>query len=270
MKHRFRTIGLSLAGAALASAASGDVLHLKTGGRVEGVLTRETASSITIDVGMGQLSVPRSSVLRIERKDSALSEYRTRLAAIPPGDVAACSNLARFAAENGLRSESRLMWARVLSLDPRNMEAHLALGHVLVAGEYVDEDEAYRARGFVFFEGRWMTPAEQASLLRQREQRAEDDRQVVEARRRVREAEDRARRAEAEAERSRAAAQSASAPLWGYGSPFVVGSPHWGGHGGGCVPGPGCTTIPSEPPRPPAPAPTPVQHTPSLRPSSLR
>ena len=269
MNHRIRVVGLGLFGvAALASALSADVLHLRTGGRIEGVLTRETATSLTIDVGMGQLSVPRSSVVRIERKDSALSQYRTRLAAIHPGDVGAYADLARFAAEKGLRSESRLTWARVLSLDPRNVEAHLSLGHVLVDGNYVDEDQANRARGLVSFEGRWMTPAEQESLLRQREWRASDDRRVDEARRAAREAEDRARRAEAETERDRAAIRS-SWPVWGYGSPVLVGSPHWGGYTVGCS-GAACNTVPSIWVPRPAPVATPVQHTPPLRPSSLR
>jgi hypothetical protein len=271
MIHRLRTIGLGLLGGfGLATVAPADVLHLATGGRVEGVVIRESATSITIDVGMGQLSLPRSSVLRVERKESALSEYRARLAAIRPGDVSAYADLARFASERGLRSESRLMWARVLSLDPRNVEAHLALGHVLIAGEYVDEDEAYRARGFVYLDGRWVTPAEQASLLWEREQRAAYDRRVDEARRTAREAEDRARRVEAEAARARAAASSASLPVWGYGSPVLVGSPFWGGYTAGCASS-ACTTVPQIwAPRPAAPAPTPVQRTPPLRPSSLR
>ena len=130
------------------------MIHLRTGGRLEGVLTAETATNVTIDVGMGRVSVSRASVSRIEHKESALSAYRARLAAISPGDVAAFADLARFAVLQGLRSESRTMWARVASLDPTNVEAHLALGHVLVGGAFVDEDEAYRSRGFVFFEGR--------------------------------------------------------------------------------------------------------------------
>ncbi|MEO8499429.1 MAG: hypothetical protein ABI565_00840 [Vicinamibacteria bacterium] len=271
MNHRFQAIGLGLLGlAALASAARADVLHLTSGGRLEGVLTRETATSVTIDVGMGQLSVPRSSVIRIERKGSALSEYRSRLAAVQPGDVSAYADLARFATENGLRSEARLMWARVVSLDPRNVEAHIFLGHVLVDGNYVDEGEANRARGLVSFDGRWMTPAEQYSLLRERERRADDDRRVEEARRSAREADDRARRAEAEAARARAAATNPSLPVWGYGSSILVGSPHWGGYTAGCI-GVACTTVPQIwTPRPAPVMPQTPQPPPRLRPSSIR
>ena len=271
MNHRSRALRFGLCGlvGALASAVNADVLHMRTGGRLEGVLIRETPSSITIDVGMGELSVPRGAVLRIERKDSALSEYRSRLAAIRPDDVPAYADLARFAAGNGLRSEARVTWARVLTLDPINVEAHLALGHALVDGNYMDEDQANRARGLVYFDGRWISPAEQESLLRQHEKRDADERRVAETRREAREAEDRARRVEAEAQRARAEAANASGGGWGYGSPLILGSPYWGGYTGGCS-GPGCTTIPQTWAPRPAPVPTPVPHAPPVRPSSVR
>jgi hypothetical protein len=262
---------LALAALAGAVASRADVLHLRTGGRLEGVLVNKTPSTLTIDIGMGQISVPRSAVVRIEEKQSALAEYRNRLATIDPGDVRAWVELARFAGNSGLRSEARLMWARVVSLDPRNVEGHLALGHVLVASNWVDEAEMYRANGFVYYEGRWMTPAEQSYLLREREQRAWDDRRSAEARREARDAEDRARRAEAEAARARAAASSSSGyPVWGYGAPVIVGSPHWGGYTAGCS-GASCNSVPQIwTPRPAAPSATPIPQAPPVQPSGLR
>jgi hypothetical protein len=274
MIHRFDVLVVGLAGLFLvtgAVASSADVLHLKTGGRLEGVLVRETAATLTIDIGMGQISIPRSAVARIEERQSPLEAYRNRLAAISPGDVRAYVDLARFASSHDLRSEARLMWARVVSLDPRNVEAHLALGHVLVAGNYVDQDEAYRANGFVYYDGRWMTPAEQSYLLNEREQRFADDRRVEEARRETRAAEDRARRAEAETARARVAAENSSGyPVWGYGAAVLVGSPHWGGYTAGCS-GASCYTVPQIwTQRPATPSATPIPHAPPVRPSSIR
>ncbi len=262
--------------------AIADVLYLKKGGRLEGVLVGETATSLTIDVGVGRISLPRSAVQKVERKESALSEYRTRLAAIEPGDVQAFAELARYAAGNGLRTEARLMWARVVSLDPNNVEGHLYLGHVLVAGRYMEADEDQRAQGMVRFDGRWMTPGEQDSLLRERERRVADDRRLDEAWRAARDAEERARRAEREAERARAEAAANSAAAWGYGSTVVIGSPYGygggyggyggsygGGYGGGCGGYP-CTSVPR--PRHPHPQPvaTPYPQIKPLRPSSIR
>ena len=218
-------------------------------------------------------------------------------------------SLARFASENGLRNETRLMWARVVSLDPRNVEAHLALGHVLLGGNYVDEAEANRAQGLVYFDGRWMTPAEQAFLLREREQRSDDERRASDRRQAAREEEDRERRAEAAAERARAAeTNTVGLPVWGYGGvPWVGYAPgyggrnggsHRGGYGGGysagyvggcvgpgcaeaygggargyvegCV-GPGCASAGGgSQPRPPVPVATPMPRPVPNRPSSWR
>ena len=270
MNHGFRVISIGLTALlAAASLSSADVLHLKRGGRLEGVLTQETEASLTIDIGMGQVSVPRNTVIRIERKESALSEYRNRLAGLAPGDVQAYLNLARFAGASGLHGEARQMLARVISLEPGNVEAHLALGHVLIGGSYVDEEEANRARGLVYFDGRWMTPAEQASLLRQREDRAADDRRVTAARREAREAEDRARRAEAEAARARAESAASRAYPIGYGSGVIVSAP-WGANGSGCIALP-CPGIPQIWPVPPAaPMVTPLPQARPVQPSRLR
>lgn len=274
MNHRFRTLWLGLGILVLLSdRVSADVLHLKTGGRLEGILVAETRSLLTIDVGMGRLSIPRTSVFRIERKESALSEYRTRLASLRPGDVSALADLARFAAAQGLRSESRAMWTRVLSLNPQDAEAHLALGHVLLDGRYVDEDERNRANGLVRFEGRWMSAAEQSSLLREREQRTSNERQLEEARKASRAAEERALRAEREAERARAESRAAPSalPAWGYGATTTIGGRHWGGYTAGCSTVESCNAVPQIWPNPKAaPLATPLPRTPPLQPSSIR
>lgn len=271
MNQRFWTFGVGLVSLTLlAGASNADVLHLRTGGRLEGVLVGETQSSLTIDVGQGRLSVPKGSVVRIERGESALSVYRTRLTALAPGDLGALMELARFAGENNLRAESRAAWARVLALDPRSVEAHLALGHVFVDGKFVDETEASRAMGLIYFDGRWITPAEQSFLLRERERRAADDRRDIEVRRAAREEEDRVRRAEAVEERARvAAAYTTGLPVWGYGG-ILVGSPGWGGYTAGCA-GASCYVVPPMyGPGPHAPRKAPLPRVPPLRPSSLR
>lgn len=274
MIHRFWSLCVGLAVLLTATGAvssNADVLHLKQGGRLEGVLTSETEWNVTIDVGMGRVTIPRGNVSRIERRESALSGYRNRLRAIAPGDVRAYAELARFASVSGLGGESRQMWARVLSLDPRNVEAHLALGHVLVDGNYVDEAEAYRANGFVYFDGRWMTPAEQSSLLRQRERQSDDESRIAEARRATVAAEDRARRAEAEAQRAREAAANAQAnQTWGHGPQVIIGSPYWGGYTAGCY-DTSCITVPQIwPVPPPPPVATPLPPVRPNRPASIR
>ena len=86
-------------------------------------------------------------------------------------------------------------------------------------GRWVSEDESYRARGYVKFEGEWMTPAEHEAILRERaaedareRERREADTRVREAEARAAEAEARAREAEAQAKRRRR--RATDVPLW--------------------------------------------------------
>lgn len=259
-------VGLILG--SLPGEARADVLHLSGGGRLEGILIEESPARVTLEVSTGRVTLPRATVVRIERTESALATFRARLATLPSGDLEALVDLARFASAHGLSSEARDAWTSVLTLDPANAEGHRALGHVVFAGSWMERDEAFRAQGLVSFEGRWMTPAEQESLLRDRERRGDDDRRVAEARRATREAEERARRAEAEAERARSEAARATANSpWGYGGRVLVAGPVWAGGGSGCLRLP-CDHEASKPAPSPTPAPRPAP--PSVRPSSIR
>jgi hypothetical protein len=83
----------------------------------------------------------------------------------------------------------------------------------------VSEEEGYRARGYVKFEGDWITPAEHEAILRERVSSAQQESALRQAEVAEREAEARAREAEArarEAEAQAAEAQETSEglPLW--------------------------------------------------------
>lgn len=265
-----RSRHLALAALLLGGASplvSADVLLLAGGGRLEGILIEESPVRVTLEVSTGRVTLPRNRVARIERTESALAVFRARLGVVSPTDAAALIELGRYAAHNGLGAEARLAFAKVLALDPGNAEAHRGLGHILLAGSWMEPEEAYRAQGLVPFEGRWVTPLEQAAQLRERERRTEDDRRLEDARRAAREAEDRARRAEAEASRARAEAnRAAEASPWGYRGPIVVAGPGWAGGGSACLRLP-CDREPHRPVPAPTPAPRP-QPTP-MRPTSI-
>ena len=112
--------------------------------------------------------------------------------------------------------------------DPSYREANAALGRVEVDGTWMGEDEAYRARGYVSFEGRWVTPPEHEALVRERAAEEASERETREAGLRVREAEARAREAEARAREAEAAAQPVDGGIpygWGWGG----GGWGWGG-----------------------------------------
>jgi hypothetical protein len=200
-------VALVLPVLAAAAAASADEIYLKSGGQFSGRIISRTAASVEMDIGAGQIGVPMSSVLRIEEGHSALQEYHDRAGRLGAGDVEGWLALGSWASAQGLGTQAREAWSRALHAAPDDPRPHAALGHVLVDGRWLTEDEAYAAQGYVQFEGEWMTPAEQVAILNTRA--AEDERDRAESR--AREAEAKAQEAEARAREAEAAAAAAPA-----------------------------------------------------------
>ena len=192
------------------SASRADVVHLKSGGKLEGRIVEQTESSVEVDIGAGTLTFPMSSVERIEEGRSPLDDYDERVRGLAENDRDGWLELARWASSVGLGTQSLRAYEHVLGLDPNNPEANRALGRVEVDGRWMTEDEAYRARGYVMFEGQWVTPAEQESILRSREA------EQAAAQARAQSAEAQAREAEAQAREAEAQAQAqAQQPTYG-------------------------------------------------------
>jgi len=200
----------------LPQAARADEVFLKSGGRVSGRVISRTATTVEVDVGAGRIAVPASSVVRIEEGRSALDEYEERAGRIAPGDVDAWIALGEWASAQGLSSQAREANNRALAASPNDPRANAALGNVQLNGRWLSEDEGYQAKGYVKFEGEWMTPAEERAILREREAEAEQERQRRQGEERVREAEERARQAEERARKAEAEAEEANQglPLW--------------------------------------------------------
>lgn len=201
-----RTLRLVVFGLLCATALGADEVVLKSGRTIRGVVVEETATTIVLDIGAGQVGFPRSGVARVVKGHSAVAEYRQRAEALRPDDIGGWLALGQWARDRDLITSAAEAFERVVALDPGNRIAHEALGHEFVAGAWLVGDEARRARGLVPFEGDWVTPAEQRARLaereadrRERRERAEDAARTAEAEARAREAEARAKQAEAEA-----------------------------------------------------------------------
>ena len=194
------------------SSIRADVVHLKSGGSVEGRVIERTASSVEIDIGAGSITLSMESVDRIEEGRSPLDDYDERAARLDENDLDGWLELARWASSEGLGTQSRRAYEKVLSISPEHPEANAALGRVEHDGRWMSEEEAYKARGYVKFGGEWMTPAEQDAILR--EARAVTDTAHQEAQ--ARSAEAKARDADARAREAEAEAQEAAQgiPLW--------------------------------------------------------
>lgn len=233
----------------LAPCAWADRVILKSGGSLSGVVVERDDRHVLLDVGPGRVGIPMGRVERIESGTSALASYREQAAKLAMADAAGWLALGRWARDHGLETQAGEAFEAALQADPGLAEAHRALGHVRQGDIWLTQDESYRARGFVPFEGGWVTPAEREATLRERA--ADDARSQArrEAEARAREAEARARAAEAEARRAEQARveESSGVPYW------------WVVAGSGCN-GPHCGRAhgrPPQPVQPPVPPPAP-------------
>jgi hypothetical protein len=213
-----RTAAAVLAASIVAATAATDDVLLRGGGRVSGLVVERGADAIVVETGPGRITLPVRLVERIVEGRSPIEAYHERAASLAASDVEGWIALARWAADRRMATLAREAWLRALAADPSHPSANAALGRAQVDGVWMGEDEAYRARGYVPFDGRWVTPAEHEALVREREEERESDRQRRETDRRVREAEERAREAEGRAREAEAAQQPAEGiPYWGWG-----------------------------------------------------
>lgn len=237
-----RRLTLACLMALLPALAHADDVFLKGGGKVSGRILARTATSVTVDVGPGTITVSMDHVLRIEERRSVIDDYHERAAALRTDDVSGWLQLGKWATSQGLGTQARLAYEHVVAVDPQNVAANQALGHVLLDGRWVSEAEGYRARGYVQFEGQWMLAADRDAVLARRDAAHEADWARMESERRLKDAEARAAEAEARARQAEMAAQySAGTPLWwgGWGSSYGYGYGSRYGTGGNWRPRPG-------------------------------
>jgi hypothetical protein len=244
-----RKLILLVGAVVLPGTTSADEVFLKSGGQLSGRIVSRTATTVEVDVGAGKIAVPASSVVRIEEGRSPLQEYEERAGKLAAGDADGWVALGEWADARGLSTQAREAYHRALAASPLDPRANEAVGNVLLDGRWVSEDESYRARGYVQYQGEWITPAEHEAILRERAAEDARDQERRQAESRVREAEARAAEAEArakEAEEEAREAQQAS-----------EGIPLWYGWGAGPVSWPVGPVVRPNPPRP-APRPQPV------------
>ena len=135
-----RTWGAVLAaivGAGMALPARGDILHLKSGGSVEGSIVERDGRRYKVRTLVGTVTIPADAVVRIEEKPSVLDEYvqrRDRTADTP----AAQFELAQWCEEQGLKAPRRTHLKRAIALDADYEPARKALGFVRVGGIWVE------------------------------------------------------------------------------------------------------------------------------------
>jgi hypothetical protein len=151
--------------AAIGSAlpAFGDVVHLKSGGTLEGQVV-ETDDAVVVKLPVGEVRLSKDAVARIEKKETALEEYQKRAAALKDDDAEGHYRLGLWAQSVGLKAQAKEQFQKTIALKPDHAEAHKALGHRLANGQWVTEDQEMQARGLLKYDGQWMTPEAAARL----------------------------------------------------------------------------------------------------------
>jgi len=168
--------------ACLALPALGDVVHLKSGGSIEGQIVA-TPTGVIVKLPAGDIAIPSDTIARIEKKESLLDQYQQRAAAIKVPDPEAHYQLGVWAYMGGLKLHAQDEFRKAIALNPNHIGARQALGYRYEGGRWVTEDEEMQARGFVRHEGQWMTPeaASRLQTLRAELEIAREKRRAAEA-----------------------------------------------------------------------------------------
>ncbi len=231
------------------SLAQADVVTLVGGGELRGVVLERRAHAVVMEVGPGIVTVPMARVVRITGGGNELSQYRARALAIRGRDSEAWVALGEWARDQGLHTQSTEAFRAALALDPDHAGAHRGLGHVRVGAQWLTDEQAYRARGYEQFEGRWVGKEERRALAEERAAESSRRAETAESEARIREAEARARAAEADARRAEAEVLAAreAAPVDGIPYPWVLGGMPGYGPSYGPIYGPVLSPAPEPP-----------------------
>jgi hypothetical protein len=176
-----RIAGVLLVACLLAAAGQADVVHLRNGKSFEGVIAQQADSSVRIRLQFGELELPASLVLRVEKGESGLRDYLARSAALradPRSTARQWLDLAHWALERELEHNFREAVLTAARLDPGLGElAPIMRGLGFVLDEelhlWVPYADYMRRAGFVLADGVWIGREEwEARTRRAREEEA--------------------------------------------------------------------------------------------------
>jgi hypothetical protein len=185
-------------------AAFADIVHLKDGGKIEGVV-KEQGKDIVIETISGVVKLSARGVASVNTEHVATIEtYYERSQAIETSDdprafidlaawakevgarrfvrpnMERAADLARkgsdadsilalveSARKKGLTSGLAPLLERVIALEPENETARRALGYRLREGKWLSEEEFHAAEGNVRFRGKWIGREERDILAKE-------------------------------------------------------------------------------------------------------
>gem|GEM_PF-3408060 len=156
---------------------SADVIHLKDGRKVEGVIVTKDGDKVSIKTKFGIVEFPMTDVLKIEEKKTVDQLYKEKLANANPRDTGELMELAEWCSENKLISKAKKHLKQIISLDTNHEVAREKLGYVKYEGKWVTkrtldklkreaEIAAKKDAGLVEYKGEWL-PKEDVEKLKE-------------------------------------------------------------------------------------------------------
>ena len=169
MNKAIRTICLCLAAiAAVAGLAAADVVHLKSGGKVEGTILSRSEAEVVVQTAAGKVTLKAADVVRVEQKTTPFEVYREMTAKVAADDADGHFALGLWCADHKLSREAREEFQKAIAVDPNHKGARERLGYVLKDGKWMTFAEAKKADGFVRHGDKWVTE-EQRDTAEQRQ-----------------------------------------------------------------------------------------------------
>ena len=140
----------------LLTGLSADVIFLKNGGRLEGIV-KDEGDKVHITLPYGTMVIPKTQIQEIVMSITALDQYRQKMALIDPKDPESIYRLAIWCKENRLSNQYRKALEQVLHLNPNHEEARKELGYERHEGRWITHDEAMAIKGYIKYKGEWIT-----------------------------------------------------------------------------------------------------------------
>ncbi len=137
-----------------ASSASADVIHLHNGRTMEGKVVKTKRGQITLKVPGGMLTIPASTVKRIERRRTPHEEYARRARRVDMSDARQVEALATLASSRGLGEQAKHLRALAMGLVLEKKVARIR-GRAR-AQEYLDLYQWARNLGYSDEVQRWL------------------------------------------------------------------------------------------------------------------
>jgi len=160
----------------LAGGARAEVIHLKSGGRVEGeIIEREDGRVRIRTSGRGIVTtIDEAEIEWIDQRPTARQVFERMAGALDPDDADGHFALGTWCRRHNLRNEMQELFRQAIEIDPDHERARAELGYVRTEEGWMTRDEAMEARGMVRVDGEWMTEEEAAERAE-----AEKDREML-------------------------------------------------------------------------------------------